>query len=310
MCQNQGVSSTPFSAAGAVDLGALAASKEAQARADRAKEHAPDGVILDVTTEQFETLVLQQSMSVPVVVDLWATWCQPCKTLSPILETLAVEYNGRFVLAKVDVDAEPQIGAAFQAQSIPMVVAIVGGQPVPLFQGALPESQVRQYLDQLLAAAAQAGITGTVSGTPIEELEPVEEPEDERFTAAFEAIDAGDWSAARAAYQTILDTEPSNADAAAGLALVGLYQRTEGVDLAAAIASVDPSDPSSAMTAADAHALNGDWSSAFATLIDAVKATSGDDRDAVRTRLVELFEVAGDEPAVQPARIALSNALF
>lgn len=304
------MSSTPFSAAGAIDLGALAASKEAQARADRAKEHAPEGVILDVTTEQFETLVLQQSMTVPVVVDLWATWCQPCKTLSPILETLAVEYNGRFVLAKVDVDAEPQIGAAFQVQSIPSVVAIVGGQPVPLFQGALPESQVRQYLDQLLAAAAQAGITGTVSGTPVEELEDVAEPEDPRFTAAFEAVDAGDWSAARSAYREILDAEPSNVDAAAGLALVGLYERTEGIDLASAIAAVDAENANSAMTAADAHALSGDWAAAFAVLIDAVRATSGDERDAVRARLLELFEVAGDEPAVQPARIALANALF
>ena len=145
---------------GAVDLGALAAQREAQQRAATAAASGATVAVVDVTEETFEAAVLQQSMTVPVVLDLWAEWCQPCKTLSPILEGLAAEYGGRFVLAKVDVDANQRIAQAFQVQSIPSVFAVIQGQPLPLFQGALPEPQVRQYIDALLAEAAKAGVAG------------------------------------------------------------------------------------------------------------------------------------------------------
>jgi putative thioredoxin len=132
---------------GAVDLSALAQQRQAQQRRDAVMGDAPTGVVVDVTEATFQAEVIDRSQTVPVVLDLWAEWCGPCKALSPILETLAVEYAGQFVLAKVDVDAEQRIAAAFQVQSIPSVFAVVGGQPVPLFQGALPEPQIRQYLD-------------------------------------------------------------------------------------------------------------------------------------------------------------------
>lgn len=116
--------------------------------------------MFDVTTDSFQTEVIDRSMSVPVVVDLWAAWCEPCKQLSPILEKLVVEYGGKWILAKVDVDVEQQITEAFQVQSVPTVYALIKGQPIPLFQGAYPEGQIRPLLDELLRVAASEGVDG------------------------------------------------------------------------------------------------------------------------------------------------------
>jgi putative thioredoxin len=235
------------------------------------------------------------------VLKLTATWCGPCKTLSPILEALAAEYGGRFVLAKVDVDAEQQIAAAFQVQSIPSVFAVLGGQPLPLFQGALPEPQVRAYIDELLRVAGENGITGTVSTADIapEPADaPEEEPVDPRFVAAFDAIEAGDWSAAAQAYRAVLAATPGDADAPAGVAMCEMQLRLE------------LAEETGALRDADLAAAAGDWPTAFAALIAEVKVTSGDDRNHVRERLLQLFLIAGDDPAVPPARLALASALF
>lgn len=308
-----------FSVHGAVDLAALAAQRQAQQQA--ATRGPGDGAtatyVIDVTEATFQAEVIDRSATVPVVIDLWATWCGPCKTLSPILERLAAEYAGRFVLAKVDVDAEQRIGAAFQVQSIPSIVAVVKGQPVPLFQGALPEPQVRQYLEELLKVAAQAGVSGTMTGPPAAaaaEAEPAPEPPvDPRFEAAYEAVDAGDWDAAEAAYRAVLAAAPADETAKAGLAVVGLYRRTDGQDPAAAIAAADAdsSDVTAGQLAADLQFLEGDPAAAFARLTMLVRGSAGDERDALRRHLIDLFEIAGpDEPTVPKARIALANALF
>jgi putative thioredoxin len=293
-----------INARGAVDLGALATARQNQQRAEAALAQAPAGVVIDATAESFQAEVIDRSMQVPVVLDLWAEWCGPCKTLSPILERLAAEYAGRWVLAKVDVDAEQQIAAAFQVQSIPSVFAVIKGQPIPLFQGAYPEPQVRQIIDELLRVAAEQGVSGSIAAVDEAPAEPIDDepPVDPRFEAAYLAIEAGDWEAAEAAYRTVLAATPNDPDALAGLALVGLYRRTDG--------QPEPGPGAPALVVADAAALRQDWPTAFAAAIDEVRRTSGEERDAVRQRVVEYFLLAGDDPAVGPARSALASALF
>src|SRR6266702_5444066 len=150
---------------GAVDLGARQAAAQRREKASRApgsgaEADGPAGHVLDVTDETFHTDVLERSRAVPVIMDLWAEWCGPCKQLGPVLEKLAAEADGGWVLAKVDIDANPQLRAALQVQSIPMVVAVVGGQVLDGFLGALPEAQVRDWVSHVLAAAQELGLAG------------------------------------------------------------------------------------------------------------------------------------------------------
>jgi putative thioredoxin len=319
------VSQTPRSSVplrGAVDLAAVAAASQRrqQAAARGSGADAPGapragGVVVDVSEADFESVVLEQSMTVPVVIDLWADWCGPCKQLSPVLERLAEEYGGRFLLAKVDVDANPRLAQVFQAQSIPMVVAVVKGQPVPLFQGALPEQQVRAYLDELLKVAEANGVTGVLApaGEDADEPDDVEQPLPPLHQEAFDAIDRGDLDTAINAYEKALAQNPADEMATAGLAQVKLLQRTTGVDPHAAreAAAQAPADPDAQILVADLDMMGGHVEDAFARLVDTVRVTAGDEREKVRSHLVELFTVVGptDERVVK-ARRALTSALF
>jgi len=290
----------PLNVHGAVDLATLARPAPAPTAS------AVPGGVVDATDADFQQLI-QRSLTVPVVVDLWASWCQPCKTLGPILEKLAAEYGGRFLLAKVDVDANPQVAAAFQVQSIPSVGALLGGQGVPLFQGAYPEAQVRKIIDQLLAVAAQNGVTGTVAaGAPPAPAEPELPP---LHAAGLAAIEAGDYAAAEASYRQALKENPGDRDAKAALAQVQLLSRLEGVGLDAAIAGAREDDIDSQLLAADAELASGLLQAAFDRLIAVVRA-GGPGREPARARLVDYFEILGGGPEVARARRDLASALY
>lgn len=309
-CHNGSVSNS-MPVRGAVDLGALAAAREAKRKAAAA----PAGVVIDVTEATFQAEVIERSLTVPVLVDLWASWCGPCKTLSPLLERLAADYTGRWVLAKVDVDAEQRLAALFQVQSIPSVFAVLKGQPLPLFQGALPEAQLRQYLDAVLAEAAKLGVNGTLpAGTPAAVPEPSDAiATDPDTDAAYGAMERGDWDAADRAFSAKLERDPTDEGAKVGLATAGMYRRVAGTDARAAVdvADADPTDLGKQLLAADVQASNHEFSAAFDRLIEYVRRSAGEDRQAARERLLQLFEVAGPgHPAVAKARVGLANALF
>ncbi|GAA2750801.1 tetratricopeptide repeat protein [Kitasatospora cinereorecta] len=312
---------------GAVDLAAVKAAGEAaqkaeQARAERARQAEAGGgepadahqLVLDVTEETFETEVVQRSTEVPVVVDFWADWCGPCKQLSPILERLAEEYAGRIVLAKIDVEANQLLAQQFGIQSIPAVMAVVAGQLVPLFQGAESEANVRKVLDQLIAVAEQRfGVVGlNVAGGERPAAAPVA-PTDPVLEAAHEALDRGDLGGAIQAYQNVLSERPGHQEAKLGLAQAQLLHRVEALDPqeVRAAAAQGPKDVEAQLRAADLDLVGGHVEDAFGRLVDTVSRTFGEDRDTVRLRLLELFEVIGpDDPRVIAARGALARVLF
>lgn len=323
-----------MSMSGAVDLAAVKAAAEAKEKAEAARAQAArDGVpapgagalVIDVDEAGFQQDVLQRSTEVPVVIDFWAEWCQPCKQLSPLLDRLAQEYAGRFVLAKIDVDANQALFQQFGVQSIPAVFAVVGGQAIPLFQGAAPEPQIRQVLDELVKVAEQQfGIVGQpVAGDAAEggeegagERQAPEDPAgpyDSALAAAGDALDRGDLGGAIQAYQNVLSDDPGNVEAKLGLAQAELLRRVEGLDPAAVRkeAADNPADVQAQIRVADLDLVGGHVEDAFGRLVDTVARTAGEDRQAARVRLLELFEVVGgDDPRVVAGRQALARVLF
>ena len=296
---------------GAVDLAAVKARSEAAARAADNATPAPGGSVVEVTEATFQAEVIDRSFQVPVLIDLWADWCQPCKQLSPILERLAAEAGGTWILAKIDVDANPRISQALQVQSIPTVFAAIGGQLVPGFQGALPEPQVREFVGALVKAASQAGLSGAVADAT-DEATAAEVPVDPRFGEAEAALEAGQFDLAAKRYQAILDAEPANTEAALALRQVRLLERLQDIDpKLVARAETAPDDVPAQLAAADYALSRSDVDSALGRLLGLVRRVSGEDRDAVRERLIEYFDLLGpDDPRVAPARRALANALF
>lgn len=315
----------PAAFAGAVDLSAL----KARAAAPPAGPNTPAGAspagavpadavppspfVVDVDEATFGG-VLQASAQVLVVVDLWATWSTTGQQLSASLAKLASAAGGSWILARVDVDANPRIAQAFAVQSLPMVIALAQGQPItdPITT-PLSEVQVKQWIASLLDALREhlPGIkeAEALAGTA---PEAAEVPEDPRFTAAEDALADGDYAAAELAYQKILASEPGNLEAKAALAQVGLLARVENLPPdTVAKADAAPDDVPAQLGAADLQLANGDIEGAFKRLVDTVRRTAGDDRVATREHLVELFSLfPPDDEQVIKARRALAAALY
>jgi putative thioredoxin len=329
---------------GAVDLGALQAAAQRRERAAKAaasgdQAGAPSGNVIDVTDETFNADVVDRSRSVPVILDLWAEWCGPCKQLSPVLEKLADEADGAWVLAKVDVDANPQLSAALQVQSIPMVVAVVAGQVVDGFLGALPEANVVEWLGQIMQIAQRLGlpgqdpVTGGADGQaggaqvqagpggpprpgpggpagpggppgpgpggrggprpgPMGPGGPGDMFGDPGFAEAQQAMERGDLDGAAAAFEKVLGAQPGHPAATMGLAQVDLIRRVNSYDQAKTLrdAEDNPDDPEAQGRAADIEVATGRIDVGFSRLLDAVRRTSGEERNQARLRLIGLFE--------------------
>lgn len=322
------MSDMPFDGAsirGAVDLSSLV-NRGAPPTQQGAPGQAPDaqtnsgpvvvdGLVLDGTDQTVEKFV-ELSMQVPVLVDLWAEWCGPCKQLTPILEKVVAEYAGKILLMKVDVDTNPQLAQVFQAQSIPTVGVLLGGRPMQVFQGAVPEAQVREVIEQVLQIAAQNGVTGTATvsedNLEAEEKEPEPEPLPPLHQEALDAIERGDFDAAVAAYDKAIAQNPKDDEAKAGRAQVRLLVRVNGASLdeARSAAASAPFDVDAQLAVADLDVSGGHVDDAFDRLLTLFPHVDDDGKTTVRERLLELFEIVGADPRVTKARARLAGLLF
>ena len=304
---------------GAVDLATLAATRKVQEQR-QAKAEMQEGAsgdeasqqnfptVIDVTIETFEAEVLQESLIVPIILVFWTPRSEPSVELSSTLEKLAREDQGGWILGKVNADTAQQLITAFQVQTVPVAFAVIGGQPVPLFQGLVPEHKLREVIDAVLAQATQLGLPGRGTASAHNEIDEV--PLDPRLERAQQAMDDGSWADAISAYQELLKENPQDSIARIGLLNVELFARVDGVDFETAIAGGDSSFESQ-LLAADCEFIMNDWDVAFARLVNLVKDTVGTNREQARDRLLQLFDIAGPHDAsVIQARTALANALF
>ena len=307
-----------FSLYGAVDLGARQTAAQRRQQAARSAENGASGngeasaFVIDVTEETFNTEVAARSRTTPVIVDLWADWCGPCKQLSPVLEKLANEAAGAWVLARIDVDANPRLAQAFQAQSIPMVVAIIGGQMVDAFLGAMPEAQIRQWLTQVLAVADQLGVQ-SAGGNGAADPGAAEDAMPPAYAEAQAAMERGDMDAAASVLEKALAETPADPVLKSWLAQVNLIKRVQAYDQAAARrdAAASPGDVDAQVKVADIELATGRAEEAFDRLLGTVRRTSGNERDKARRHLLDLFDIfPPDDPQVKKARTQLTALLF
>jgi putative thioredoxin len=326
-----------FSLYGAVDLGARQAAAQRRQQAAQSPSQpggsaGPDGgFVIDVTEETFNTDVVERSRTTPVILDLWAEWCEPCKQLSPVLEKLAAEAGGQWILAKIDVDANQQLSMALGVQGIPTVVAVLDGRVLADFSGALPEAQVRQWIGQVMAVAEQIGMqvsaataadaddvqggVGTSSGgrNPKSAGAPPPPGMPSAYAEARAAMERGDLDGAAKAFEEELAANPADPVAKSGLARVNLIRRVSSYDQAQARrdAAKHPDDVAAQIKVADIELAAGRIEEAFDRLLGVVRRTSGEERDQARAHLVSLFDLlAPNDTQVKRARTALSALLF
>jgi putative thioredoxin len=257
---------------------------------------------IEVSVENLSSDILPLSLVRPVIVLMWSPRSAESVEMVKILGKLESDYKGAFALARVDIEAHPQVAQAFQTKSIPYAVAIISEQMVPLFEQSYPEAQVRMVIDKVLTLASEQGI----GQAPVEQMEAEE-------IEAMEALEAGDYVAAEAAYKKWLSRKPAENLAKLGLAQTQLLIRTEGLELDAVIAesTKNPSDIALQLKAADVEIVNGGVEAAFARLLNAVRATSGDERAKVKDHLLNLFALVDpSDPRLVAARKELASALF
>ena len=310
---------------GAVDLSSLAPATKPAASSGATPSPAtgdhpagapglPVPLVVDVDASSLRD-VAEVSTQVPVIVVLHSPRSQASADLAAVLEELADQYAGRFQLARVNVDTAPEVAQALQAQAVPTVVALIAGQPVPMFQGAVPQEQLRSVIDQLLEVAAANGVSGTIAvdgaaGAGTAEAEP-EETEVER--AAREAIEAGDFAAAEEVYTHAIAQNPGDDDLKVARNQVRLMARLDGQDPHELLAAADaaPTDLAAALAGADAALALGDVNAALGRALEAVRTHAGEEREEARLRLLELFEVIGStSPEVAQARRRLATMLY
>ena len=272
-------------------------------------------LVVDVTDATFEQ-VAQLSSVVPVVALLWSQRSEPSIALGSVLEKVTRELGGRALLARIDADGNPGLAQAFQAQAVPTVVALVGGRPVPLFQGPVPEEQVREFFGQLLQLAEQHGVAGRVNAPDAGEDESAAPAEPEIPAAhipAIEAAERGDYAQAISEWEAVLTRSPADADARAALVQVKLLHRLQGftADEIRSGAAAAPSDVEAQLRVADLDVSGGHVEDAFLRLLDLFAEQDAGGRAIIRERLLELFEVVGvGDPRVAAARGRLANLLY
>lgn len=274
---------------------------------------------VDVTEANFQELV-ELSGTVPVVIALWAAYSPGSGQLVEALEQIVDSYDGRLVLGAADIEAFPQLAQAFAVQAVPTAVALVKGQPVPLFQGGAEEQQVRSLLDELLKVAAANGVTGRIGaggpGSSEGAAEAALPPLPPLHQAAFDAIEAGDYAAAAAAYRQALNEMPADADAKAGLAQVELMGRLQPLSAADTDglrqkAADEPDNLDAQLGVADLDVAGGHVEDGLGRVVAFIGRNFGPERETARVRLLELFDVVGTaDPRVAKARQNLARVLF
>lgn len=284
----------------------------------------PNDWILDVTAVTFEKEVIHRSRSVPVVVDFWASWCQPCKELTPVLEQLAREGDGRFVLAKVDLDQNPELGQALQVQAVPSVFAVIGGRLADGFQGALPRDQLEAFLDRIAPrvasepsvveqadALAAAGDTDAAAGLLRDHLREASDDNAARLRLAELRLDQGKTDEARKLVEKLAG-DPAFASGLDALrARIELVESSGGIDELRRKAAAAPDD-------AEARAALGrglfavkDHEGALEELLEAIRLDPETVGPEAKKTMLEIFDERGlEDPLANEYRFKLSLELF